>query len=155
MIVNRTQLAELIGCSPTTILAMVKRGAPYISRPKSQGGAWKFESAEVIKWMADLTGSSDELEREAKVARTRQLVARASLRELELAEKTGEMVRIPDLIAKIEEGEAITKSRIMALPGRLGQAVSIETDPAKVEEILRAEIDEALEELNKPWNERL
>ena len=45
-------------------------------------------------------------------------------------------------------------SRLRAIPSRVAQAVAFETDPAKIEALLDKEFKSALEQLDKPWNER-
>lgn len=49
----------------------------------------------------------------------------------------------------IEGGDAIAKLRLLAIPRRLAQLVAIEIDPAVAGEMVRKEIEGALDQLNK------
>lgn len=154
MKVNRTQLADILGVGPTTVDARVKEGMPYAQRPGEEGATqWQFDTVDVIDWLTGRieAGAKNDEGKEAKI---RIAVADAGLKEMELAEKKGLMINIEDIMPRIEAGDAIVKSRLLAIPGRLAQTLAVETDPVNVQRMLKAEINGALEELEKDWTER-
>jgi phage terminase Nu1 subunit (DNA packaging protein) len=82
-------------------------------------------------------------------ARARREAAAASMAELKLAERMGELVEV----AKVEKGAhavgGIIREAMLGLPDRIAGLVASETDPAKVHAILSDEIRRALEELTR------
>ncbi len=151
---NRAQLGDILGIGLTTVDARVKEGMPYLRRPGEDGSKeWQFDTVDVIEW---LTGRIDAGAKndEGKEAKVRIAVADARLKELELAERLGLMINIEDIMPRIEAGDAIVKSRLLAIPGRLAQTLAVETDPVVVERMLKAEVNGALAELDKDWKER-
>ena len=148
---NRNQLADLIGRHVKTIDTMVKKGMPYISKPDKALGqtGWVFESVDVLKW---LTGNV--LDAKLREAETRIAVAKAGMREIELEAKRGNVVHIDQVVDRIEAGDMIVKSRLLAIPGRLAQLIAIETDPVVIQKMIKREVDGALQQLDLPWQHR-
>src|SRR5467141_3166436 len=90
-IVNRNEMAGILGCSPGTLDRHVAAGCPIIHRGTTKTGH-KFNSADVIRWVearksSAAVGQSDP-------GRRRYLLAVAELKEIQLAEKRGELVSI-------------------------------------------------------------
>lgn len=147
MIVNRTQLADILGVSPTTVLKRVEQGMPVQQRG-DRTTEWVFDTVAVIKWLQDVaSGSADteksENEKVRTRAETRQTVAAAALKELELGQRQKVLVHVDDLVMLMDEQFAVLKSRFNALPARLAQRVAIETDPAECRKMLREEVNQA------------
>lgn len=148
---NRKKLAAVLEKDVKTIDKMVAKGMPFVSRPGQPPGQqeWVFDTAKVARWMAGkayIDRGND--------ARRRLAVAEAGLKELKLAELGGLVVRLDTVGRHVTAGDAIVKSRLLAVPSRVAQAVSLETDPDKIEALLRKEIESALEQYNKKWDER-
>lgn len=80
-------------------------------------------------------------------AQGRKEIALADLRELELKEKRGELVRTAEVNLWI--GSMIIKSReiLMRMAPELKDRLSQESDPFKVEGLIDAEVRRALDEL--------
>jgi hypothetical protein len=78
----------------------------------------------------------------------------AGLKELELAERLGLVVDEDRIMRHVLSGDAIVMSRLRAIPSLVAQAVSFETDPDKIRALLLKEIESALEQFNKKWDER-
>lgn len=165
-IMNRTRLSDILGCVPSTLDGMVKDGCPFLSRPEDgKGKLWSFDTSEVVKWIAqqavreavggDGDGDEGALGRKARRARYMADIANAGLRELELEERLRNVVKVSDMIPVIEEHDAIVKSRIQAVPGRIGQPISILTSAAECTAMIKNELNEALEEICKDFSERL
>jgi phage terminase Nu1 subunit (DNA packaging protein) len=148
---NRNKLARILGKDVKTIDKMVADGMPYLHRPGDASGAkaWMFDSGAVVRWV---TGA--EKDHRLSDAKERIDAAIAALKELELGEKRGDLVRVEDVLTRVVGGDAIIKSRLRAIPGRVAHLVAVESDPAKAEAILRKEVKVALSQLDLPWNER-
>jgi hypothetical protein len=67
---------------------------------------------------------------------------------LQLAERRRELVAIDDVAVRVEEQYAIVKSGLRAIPGRVSQVLAVEADPARVEAVLKAEINVVLSALS-------
>ena len=143
---NRKQLAEFLGYDVRTIDAMVEKGMPYVKRPgEGSSKSWVFDTARVFDW---LTGN--DLNEKLKEVKLRIVTATATMREYELAVKTGEFVRVDDVIENFEEVLMNIKSRFHAIPGRFAQLIAVESDPAVIQRILAEEVDDILKLLDDP-----
>jgi ABC-type antimicrobial peptide transport system ATPase subunit len=80
--------------------------------------------------------------------------AKAGIKWLEYGQALGHLVEIDEVVDKVAQGDAIVKSRLMAIPGRLAQLVAIETDPDVVRRMLETEFRDALDQLSKYWRDR-
>src|SRR5438067_2184173 len=152
-IVNRAELAGILARSPPAIDTMVRSGCPQISRGGS-GTESEFNTAEVIKWL--LARERDAVRAEfdpekagANEGKRRFTAAAAELKELQLAEKRGELVSITAVTAKwIDECVAV-RSRLLAIPDRVAPKIVGMSDPAAIEAALRDEVIAALSELTQ------
>ena len=144
---NRNELAKLLGRHVKTLDTMVEKGMPYISKPDRALGqtGWVFESRDVIEWL-----TRNILDAKIREAETRIALAKAQMKEIELEVIRGNMVSVDDEIDRIADGNAIVKSRINAMPGRLAQLVAIESDPAIVQKMIEREVEGALKNLYVP-----
>jgi phage terminase Nu1 subunit (DNA packaging protein) len=151
-------LANLFGISERRVQQLVKEGLPRESR-----GQFDFVGA--VKWYtrylhaalerkAVPTGSGDSKgyvgEREARI---RQITATADLKELELAEKRGQLVAIHDVEIAMTDLVVVTKARIMAIPARLAPDLVGETSRFIVQRKLDKACREALSYLAKSVGE--
>lgn len=151
-IVSRPELGELFGLPLSTIDLRVKAGMPYLEKPENGRGQWRFDSADCFEWLMEQVGTkkADPF----KDASTREKAASASLKEMELADKMGQTVVVEDVLPLVDAGDAVVRSRVLAIPGRLSQTLAAETDPVVVQRILKEECNAALSELDKHWSER-
>lgn len=142
-------LANLFGISERRIQQLVKEGLP-------RDGRGKFDFVKSVKWYtrylraalerkAVPTGSGDSKvyvgEREARI---REITATADLKELELAEKRGELVAIHDVEHVLADLVLTTKGQIMAIPPRLAPDLVGETSRVMVQAKLEKACKEAL-----------
>lgn len=150
-IVNRPELAQILGVAPGTVDNMVKKGMPHLERPDKAAGTkeWRFDTATVIEWM--VTGGKPDAMAEAELLDKR---AQAGLRQLEFAERQKVLVRKDDSLRWVVEGIAIIKTRLLALPARLVQAVSAESDPAKNLVYIKAEVNDMLTAFSEHFAQR-
>lgn len=150
MRVNRSQLSDVLGYTVQTVDAYVRDGMPYLQRADRKNGiGWEFESAEVIKWiLARARGDTAPPPTSSlKDAQTRELAARATLREIEVAEKQRTLIAVEDVVRNVQVIFSVVKSVLRAIPGRCAQPLSVMTDPKHVSQYLRDEVDAALESL--------
>lgn len=153
---NRLELAEFLEASRTTVDRYIDKGLPFLRKPgvPADNKEWLFSTGDVVKWMVanvEGNGSGTSVGRDAK---EREQVANAGLKELDLAERLGFLVDEDTIMQHITAGDAIVKSRLLAVPARTSQALAFETDPVECERIVRTEINSALAELEKDWKER-
>lgn len=134
MKVNRTQLAEILGCSMPTITSWLGEEPPL---PYVEGGGkgkpFVFETTECIEWWAenkrrhsrpklpssdpfadpnDMPESFDEAER-------RKMVAQADKAELDLAKAAGMVVEITDVAAVIAEMHVRVRTRLLGVGNKV------------------------------------
>lgn len=149
LIVNRNELSEIHGVSLPTISAWVRRGCPA-QQKGARGKEWKFDTADVARWREDQAvqnaiGSAEGVDMDE--AKRRKTIAEAQMAELDLARARSEVIAIGDVAQIVTDEYASVRARLLEMPGRLAQPLSIEDDPAQIERELRAAVTEALEEL--------
>lgn len=149
MIVNRVELADVLGCALVTVDVRVKEGMPFVDRPDREKGTreWRFNTADIIQWMVEQVGAGSK-EDEMKILNLREKAATAGLKEMELGERQKVLVLVDDVAGLVEEQFAIVKSRLQAIPGRVAQKLSIESDPEVIRRTLTAEVGDALTEIS-------
>ncbi len=149
---NRDELAAMFGKSAPMVDAYVREGMPFLSRPvRGVGngrGRWEFDSSRCIEWYAQRNKQGKAKSAAREDAELRTMSAEAILKEAKAAEALRSVIRVEDSLALFEEQNAIVKSRITAIPGRLAVAAAAESDPAKVLMLIKAEVDEALSEIS-------
>lgn len=141
MIVNRGQMAAILGVSEPTLDRMVQRREVI---GKKKGAVWEFDTKAVITKLQkdaarNTTGSKKGL------SELRISLADAELKEFKVAEMRKTMVHIDDILPLFEEQLSVIKSKITALPARLAQALAVEEDPAVILRLLKGEVAEVLE----------
>lgn len=106
----------------------------------SSTGPKSFEGGDLI----------DEAKRHENLAAAslRKESAQADLKELELRERTGELLPRTQVIEKLSNLVSSARTRILGMGSRLGPHVAIESDPAACKVLIDAEAFEALSELS-------
>lgn len=150
MLVNRIKLADVLGCSLPTVDKYLAEGAPYIDRPGVAGKTqWNIETGDVIQWLIDRASGKDETKESVRdSAETRERVAIAGLKELELGLKQKVLIHVDDVNEIVSEQFAVIKSHLVGIPARLAQELAAEDDAGKVRDALRVEINSALEAIS-------
>ena|SRR5690349_9553993 len=144
-IANRGEMAGLLGISPTTLDRYVQAGCPVLEKGSGRR-EYRFNSAEVIRWVLAREGSPGRAQTDD--SRRRHNAAVVELKEFQLAEKRGSMIRVEDVAPILENELANVRSRLLAIPDRLAPKIAAMTDPALVEAALRDEVIAALSELS-------
>lgn len=150
-IVNKSELAEIIGVSIPTVESMIRQGMPVKERGVGgAGGGFKIDVSDVMKWQV-LQATRDVSDRLDAVnideARLRKVAAEAALAELDLALKRGDAVSLAGVAKRWEGMVTAFKYRCLAIPAKLAPILASETDLVLVRGMLEREIHEALEEL--------
>lgn len=148
-IVNRSGLAETLGMSLPAVDAYVRRGCPFVQRG-AKGREWQFDTAAVIEWLRQqdieqAIGDTSKLDIDE--ARRRKIAAEAALAEMELAKERRQMIHVDEVAGVVADEYAKVRSRVLAMPARLAQPLSILDDPAAIEAEIKAECVDALSEL--------
>jgi phage terminase Nu1 subunit (DNA packaging protein) len=148
---NKDGLAALLGVSSTVVDGYIRAGCPYVTKG-SKGVEWKFDTAEVFRWVREFDRrgkkpTADPGKDGANKARERNAMASAELKEFELAKARGEYIHISEVGGIAADELAIVRSRLTAMSGRLAQTLSRVTDPARIEALIKVEVNEALQEI--------
>lgn len=148
-IVNRTELAQILGVSLPTINAWVNDKMPFVSRG-GRGKDWQFDTADVIQWRAERAASEaggalddiDSIDKE---------IARVKLERerLKYATEAALVVPLDQLERRLSVVFAEIKAAMRNLPGRTVSQLLGETDERKFKRTLAAEIDRALTALSE------
>lgn len=82
-------------------------------------------------------------------SRTRREKAEAELAELKLAEQLGQLVRAADVRSSVSRRSAALRESFLQIPARVVPLLAADPNPAKMDQILRAEIVAALAHLTE------
>jgi phage terminase Nu1 subunit (DNA packaging protein) len=144
-IANRGEMAGILGISPTTLDRYVQAGCPFLEKGSGRR-EYRFNTAEVIRWV--LARETSPGRAQTDDTRRRYNQAAAELKEFQLAEKRGSMIRVEDIVPIIEDELANLRSRLLAIPNNVAPKVTSMTDPTAIEAALREEVIAALSELS-------
>lgn len=151
-IVNRQELLHILGCSAPTIADYELRGMP-VEKKGGKGVANQYNTAAVIEWLVAhkaglLPGGGKARNHEDEKAR--KTTAEADLKEIELAERRGEVVPITHAVKEFAKRVAATRTKMLALPTKLAPVLVVMTDieesRAAIEEVIREGLDELARE---------
>ncbi|MGE5546490.1 MAG: terminase small subunit [Solirubrobacterales bacterium] len=149
-IVNRSELAEILGKSLPTISAWVARaGFPVIEEGR-QGKEWKFDTAQVIDWIeqqavANVIGDAAKIDYEE--ARRRKMVAEATLAEIEVDRLSATVAPVDDIVAMVGMQFANVRTRLLAIPSNCAMALARARKPAEASAIVQEAVIDAMSEL--------
>ncbi|HXN20140.1 MAG TPA: hypothetical protein VN875_17510 [Candidatus Binatus sp.] len=137
--VNVHQLAKLFDRKPRRIQQLVKEGLPQLSRGKYDQGKcfeWyvRYLHNKIEKKGDEFSGLNEQ--------RVRGLRASAETRELELAQKKGELVKLCDVQRVWADLILMTKARLLSIPPRL--AIDVLGESSRV--MLQAKIERAIKD---------
>ena len=120
---------------------------PTPSPPRSYGrvGGDHFQSMikEYETEVADLDSEEDH-----DAARTRLRISEANLSEMKEAEEKGSLIRLDAVKAVLSVAMATAREALLQIPSRLAPLLAAESDPGSVQNLLHAEIHQALELLS-------
>ena len=144
---SQNHLAAMLGISKATCSEAVKRGMPVDSLEAAQ--AWRArhldparrkqakDTPEALPPIEPPLESFDE-------AKTRDKIAEADMREMAAAKRRGELIEVAAVVNVLAHDFATTRDALLQLPSRLAAMLAAERDPAAVQNLLHAEIHQAL-----------
>jgi phage terminase Nu1 subunit (DNA packaging protein) len=97
-IANRSELAEFLQCSLTTIDDRVNNGMPVIKRPTEADKQWKFDIKACVEWLnnRDMGFVSGEIDPDTLPPREQDYYYSAQKKKLEYRRLKGELGEIAD-----------------------------------------------------------
>lgn len=150
MIVNKKQLAEIVGRSEEWLTQMQKLpDFPVLHKRQGRAGS-EYETKDVIEWMnkrniSNYVGNTALVDIEE--AKRRKLAAEASLQELELMKEQSKVVEIEQVGKVMGEQLSNFRAKMLSLPSKCASSVFTAKDIKEAKLILEDTILEALNEL--------
>jgi phage terminase Nu1 subunit (DNA packaging protein) len=146
--VNGTALAAHLGCTRETVNDYVKRGIiAKLSDGKYDQDKCRLKVFAHLRGLsAGRTGSGDKSLSEARAELTRQQTEAVALKN---AVTRGELIRLATVQRSAEIIFAAFRERCLTVPGKIAAICEMRTR-GEIEETVRAEIYECLEELSGP-----
>lgn len=156
-IINKTETCALFGCASPTFIKYINHGMPFIQRGKrgSRHPDWQLDRDKALAWYSENVTKTKSKREGFDQARTRKVSADASLAELELSIKQGQVVKIEDVASIVEHEYANVRARLLAIPHKLAPLMYINDDLTECKEIIDDAIREALEELTGNVEEKV
>lgn len=146
---TKIELARLLELSDETISNYVRKGMPVTGK----GHAARYNLARCTAWLIDfeadkrvrLGQSGNVTEDDAKV---RKLVAEATLKEWEVAELQGRVVRVEDAEHEVTSELQKVRSKLVAIPGTWAARIVGIKDNASATETLENLVFRLMEDLS-------
>ena len=148
---TKIQLAKACRVSLPTIGSWIGKGCPHST---GKDGRNRFDLKAIQRWRKDnLIARPPQKPRPPgapsyAAARARKESALASLRELQLEERTGTLVRRDAVSKAVFASNRAIRDQFMNLPARVSGLVAAETNQHKCFEILANEVRQILEDLS-------
>lgn len=148
-VVNKAELAEVLGISLPTVGQWVKEGLPAVSRG-GNGRAWEFDLAECVAWVRkrDVARATEVSDTSTMAeAELRHRRAQAAIQEIELAERRRQVVRVEDVSTMVADLVTSIRQRLRSTGGRLAPKLVGVEDGQQIRAAIDEEIDTALRDL--------
>lgn len=155
MEVTKAQFAEAMGVSKAMVTKYVRKGLPLTPEGRidlAAGRAWV--EANIDRLPASARGGraargAGKLGETLTAARARKESALASLHELELRLRRGELLEAGQVEAAWTKHILAARERLLGLPGKLAPRVLGKTDVIEIQEAIRREIYHSLTALGQ------
>lgn len=144
-LISQTEAARRLYCHRSTVIKYINEG---LLRRYSGG---KVDEDEIRDFVKNRTISKDAPDYYVERARHEQF--KADLAQLELKKKSGELIPVDEVAA--DWGQMITacKTKLLALPSKISPRLPGCDDVREMEQVIKAEILEALDELSNDRQE--
>lgn len=151
MIVNKVQLAAILGKSEEWLTQMQKNADfPVLRKGRGRAGN-DYETSDVIAWINrrnidNLVGNDDLIDLEE--GKRRKMAAEAALAETELAQVQGRLVEADEIERAWGELVANCRAKLLSIPSKVSPEVFAAESLVEVKATLKSAILEALNELS-------
>ena len=148
---NKAALAKYFHISTKTVDAWVLKGCPHT---RTKRGGYQFDPKAVAAWRAATMpiAKNEAGSITLNEARIRKEVALAGLRELQLKERSGELVLRSVVDQKWFALAHAARDRMQNIPARVSGPCASLRDQEAVFQLLTKEIDEALEDFSHGYD---
>ena len=144
MIVNKRQLADILGTTEETLTQWAKQGMPILLKRLGREGN-QYETAAVISWL-DARHKSDDPPTDYETERTRKVKLEADILALEKAQLEGHLIPSEKVEASWIGMISAFRAKMIAIPYKYAPLVAGKSF-IEVETLLTDAIHAALEEL--------
>jgi len=163
---SQAALGRALGLSPAAVTKLKGQGMPVDSLESAQ--AWRAARQNVAQrkpapqdaalgkpWAPWRDPGRDEkadappafLDEDRDAARTRREIAEANMAEMLEAKTRRDLIRVASVQTQLAADYATTRDAVLQIPARLGPLLAAESDPARVQTLLHAELHAALSTL--------
>jgi phage terminase Nu1 subunit (DNA packaging protein) len=146
MIVNKRQLADILGCTEETLSQWGKQGMPILLQRLGREGN-QYDSAAVIAWR-EARALSDQPVTDYDTERTRKVKIEADILGIQKAQIEGRMIPSEKVEAAWVSLVSAFRARMLAIPSRCAPIIAGLGSYVEVENTLTDVIHEALTELS-------
>lgn len=151
MIVNKRQLADILGMAEETLTQLQKDPTfPILVKRKGRSGS-DYETSDVIGWLErrkiNATVGNQELI-DLEEGRRRKMAAEAGLAELELLKEQGKVIEVERVADELGETLSNLRAKLLSIPSKVAGPAYTAKDIKEIKQILDEAIYEALNELS-------
>jgi DNA-binding transcriptional MerR regulator len=143
--VKQIELADFLGLTTRTIRDLEKKEV----LSKNNRGTYDFRQSVLAYFNYKLKAIDDVTSLDARAADARNKHFQAKLREIELEEKQGELIRRGDVLRLLESAFGSIRSNLLGLGSKLAPVLQAQPSAAVIKDRIDTEIREALEALTK------
>jgi phage terminase Nu1 subunit (DNA packaging protein) len=151
--VTKNRFANIIGVAPMTLDKFIREGMAGIVERGSKAGRWTINTAAAINWLrrrdVQLNSTKGKESVSFDAAKRRDKEAQAKVRELQYERLKGRTLYREEMELFLDGKFAVLRSHLMNISGRVSQAAAVTSDPAEIEELIKREIDVALQDIDQ------
>jgi phage terminase Nu1 subunit (DNA packaging protein) len=146
VVVSTAEISEILGLSDRRIRQLEKEGALV----KIRRGKYDLK-ASVQRYIEYIKEQAEKTEEELNLTKEKTLLTRANRQkvELELQIMQGELHRSEDVRRVMNNMLGAFRARVLAIPSKAAPQLLAQTDLAVVQDIIKKEVYEALQELSE------
>lgn len=95
-----------------------------------------------------VSGTNAQVDQVFRKAKAQEMAYAAKITELDYKERSGNLIQVAAVRSVLATAFSTTRTRLMQIPARLASTLCVETDAAKVHQILTDELHAALEQID-------
>ena len=155
-LVNKSELAEIVGKTQQTLTAWQSQGMP-VKLVGKRGTSNEYDTSDVINWIVRKEISKLSIDEEGKIydldaERSRLTHHQANKTALEEEVLKGELIPSEDVLAKWESMVSNFRAKMLSIPTKTSHLLVNVKEFDEVESILKTHVYEALKELSDEGN---